>query len=264
MSPRDSLKQSLSPLRRAAGRFVVSPLEQRVADLEANVFEIQLTNAILYKAAAFIAADKLDGDYLEFGVFTGGSFMTAFRSIEEAFKRASTPNKWNTSEDCIERNALWEKMRFFAFDSFQGLPELSHIDSLSQDFVKGKFTCSEEEFLRTISSQGLPLDRVSTVAGWFSDTLLPIAREKHNIRKAAIVYIDSDLYESAKIVLNFITPLLVTGSVLIFDDWYNYRGDSSLGEQRACREWLEDNPDIQLLQYHREGPWKNSFIVKRQ
>ncbi len=264
MSLKASLKQSLYPLRRAAGRFQVSPLEERMASLEASVNDLQLGNSIIYKAAAFIAADKIEGDYLEFGVYTGGSFISAYRSIEEAYKRASTLNQWNTPIDCEERRALWEKMRFFGFDSFQGLPELSGIDTLSDDFVAGKFACSEEQFLRTIATQGVPLERVSTIAGWFFDTLHSQTRENLNVRKAAIVNIDSDLYESASLVLAFVTPLLVTGSVLIFDDWYNYRGDAKLGEQRACREWLDNNPEISLLQYHREGPWKNSFIVNRQ
>lgn len=254
----------LVPLRRFLGRIPLSSLEQRVAALEAYVHDLQITNSIIYKAAAFMAADKIEGDYLEFGVYTGGSFISAYRSIEDAFKRATTPNQWNTSNDCIERTTLWGKMRFFGFDSFQGLPELSGIDALSNDFVAGKFTCSEEKFLRNIGTQGVPLNRVSTIAGWFSETLLLSTREKFAIRRAAIVNIDCDLYESAKLVLDFITPLLVTGSILIFDDWYNYRGDMNLGEQRACREWIENNPDISLLQYQREGPWKNSFIVNRQ
>ena len=154
-------------------------------------------------------------------------------------------------------------MRFFAFDSFQGLPPLSPIDAVSQDFIEGKFACTEADFLKNISLQGVPPNRVTTIPGWFADSLGPTTREKYGIRKAAIVNIDSDLYESARTVLDFITPLLASGSVIIFDDWYNFRGDPDLGEQRACREWLQSNPDIRLSQYHREGPWKNSFIVNR-
>ena len=110
----------------------------------------------------------------------------------------------------------------------------------------------------------MPLDRVTIIPGWFRDTLNHETIDKYQIRQAAIVHVDADLYESAKVVLAFVTPLLVDGSVIIFDDWYNYRGNPSLGEQRACREWLESNPDWILTQFHKEGAHRNSFITSRR
>jgi hypothetical protein len=263
MTSNKILKQLLHPLRNVLGRFAISPWEERVAALEAKVYELQLNNTIVYKAASFIAADKIEGDYLEFGVFRGGSFVTAYISLLEAFNRASTPGIWNTEQDCVERSALWNRMRFFAFDSFEGLPTPSGVDAQSRDFVEGKFSCTEDEFKKIISARGVPLDKVTTVPGWFNESLNRDTLEKHNIRKAAVVYVDCDLYESAKSVLDFITPLLVDGSIIIFDDWYNFNGDPDLGEQKAYGEWLKMHPDIKLTQYHKEGPWKNSFIVHK-
>lgn len=175
---------------------------------------------------------------------------------------ASTPGTWNTERDCAERRALWEKMRFIAFDSFQGLPAPTGLDSSSRDFVEQKYACSEDEFKKNISSHGVPLNRVITIPGWFKETLSSDIR-RYGIKRAAIVHIDCDLYESAKAVLNVIEPIVVDGTIIIFDDWYNFRGNPGFGEQRACREWLELHQGIRLTQYQKEGPWRNSFIVHR-
>jgi len=247
---KEMLVKLFYPIRTIMGRFVITPSRMK--------------NSLIYKVAAFMAADKIEGDYLEFGVYTGGSFIAAYKAIQEVFKNACKPNIWNTEQDRIEKRELWERMRFFAFDSFQGLPKPSGVDTVSRDFVEGKFSCSQDDFKRNVERQGVPLNRTVIVPGWFRDTLNDDTIERFNMKSAAIIYIDSDLYESAKMVLNFITPLLVDGTVIIFDDWYNFKGNPNLGEQRACREWLESNPDWILTQYQKEGPWKNSFIVNKK
>lgn len=58
--------------------------------------------------------------------------------------------------------------------------------------------------------------------------------------------------------------LLTDGTIIIFDDWYCFRGNPKFGEQRACRQWLGENEELQLSEYRKEGPWRNSFIVNRR
>jgi len=243
------------PARLAAGRFAIN------SDLLARLDDNQLRNTVLYKAARLIAAEKIGGDYLEFGVFSGGNFASAFSTIQKAFQHAATHNEWNTEQDCRQRQRIWDGMRFFAFDSFQGLPALGSVDAISPDFATGKYACSENQFRRNIFSSGVSLEKAITIPGWFAQSLTPDVVKTYRLKTAAIVYIDCDLYESTRPVLEFIAPLLVDGSVLVFDDWYNYKGNPTLGEQRACREWLQQHPELELIEYQKEGPWKNSFIV---
>ena len=68
-----------------------------------------------------------------------------------------------------------------------------------------------------------------------------------------MLHIDVDLYSSTKELLKFAQPLLVNGSVILFDDWYCFKPDTkhSYGEQKAVQEFLEINKNIKLL------PWKN-------
>ncbi len=245
------VKGALRPLRESLGRFALPPSGVN-------------KSSIAYCAGALIAAEKIEGDYLEFGVFRGDSFLSAYRAIELAFHDASTLGDWNLEKDCEERRQLWSQMRFFAFDSFEGLPSLTGADRQTRNFVPGKYRCSQDGFTANLRKGGLPLERVMVVPGWFDEVLHQRTIDRFQLNKAAIVHIDCDLYESARAVLEFLTPLLSDGAVVIFDDWYCFKANPDLGEQRACREWCEANPELHLTEYHKEGPWKNSFIVNRR
>ena len=45
-------------------------------------------------------------------------------------------------------------MRFFAFDSFEGLPELSGVDQDTKDFAKGQYSFDEESFCLKVQEEG--------------------------------------------------------------------------------------------------------------
>jgi len=74
-------------------------------------------------------------------------------------------------------------------------------------------------------------------------------KRRLSLKRASLVLIDCDLYESTVPVLAFITDLLDQGTIIIFDDWYRYKGHLDKGEQRACREWLDKNPQLELSRY---------------
>ena len=152
-------------------------------------------------------------------------------------------------------------MRFFAFDSFEGLPALRGIDVESRDFVEGQYAYGSDEFRSSIASRGVDLTKIITVPGWFDQTCNSATISKFEMRRASIIHIDCDLYESTTTVLDFIRPLITDGTVLIFDDWFCFRGNPNLGEQRAFREWAESLPDWTFVEYQKEGPWRNSFIA---
>jgi hypothetical protein len=205
-------------------------------------------------AASFLAWNQIDGDYLEFGVYRGSSFAEAYRAI------------WSVRDvvrDFIDNEEVDEwygrRPKFVAFDSFAGLP--GGDTDRHEDYGEGAYSCSEAEFLRNIKNRGVNLNDVLTLPGFYNETLTPEAKQRLNIRRASLVLIDCDLYESTVSVLNFLTDLLQQGTIIIFDDWYRYKGRPDKGEQRACREWLENNPHIELVQYWQQGPQAVSFLV---
>ena len=83
------------------------------------------------------------------------------------------------------------------------------------------------------------------------------------IKKAALIWVDCDLYESTVPVLNFITDYVQDGTIIVFDDWFSFKGNLNMGEQRAFREWLKKNPSIRATEFHRFATG-NSFILHRK
>ncbi|HEX5483538.1 MAG TPA: TylF/MycF/NovP-related O-methyltransferase [Terriglobia bacterium] len=159
---------------------------------------------------------------------------------------------------------IWNKMRFFAFDSFCGLPDPRGVDRSSADFAEGQYSVTLQDFVNNLKHGKVDLSKVAAIPGWFEDTCKPKTIENHRIRSASIVHIDCDLYESARVVLKFVEPLLLDGTILIFDDWYCFRGNPDLGEQRAFKEWAAGKPDWVFTQYQKEGPARNSFIANHR
>jgi O-methyltransferase len=147
-----------------------------------------------------------------------------------------------------------------AFDSFSGLPKIGNIDKKGP-FKKGDYLCSEEKFIETLKDQDLDSERVLIVKGFYKDTLNEEVQEKYGLQSARIIHIDCDLYESAKVVLDFVTPAIQEGTIIIFDDWFQFHGNPDLGEARAFREWLDKNQQFNAVEFMRRLPWSNSFIL---
>ena len=127
--------------------------------------------------------------------------------------------------DSINQMAkLYPTLQFYAFDSFEGLPE-----GWTPGARKGAFT-----------TQGnLPHVRknVSIVPGFYDVTLKPFL-ERHVDTKVSFIHIDCDLYSSTKTVLESFYPRLVIGTVIVFDEFYNYPGWVE-GEFKAWIEFCE-------------------------
>lgn len=197
----------------------------------------------LKKIMNFVHKCKIPGDYLEFGVFKGSTFAEAYK---------------------IAKAKKLNDMRFFAFDSFEGLPESGGIDRDFGQFEKGEYNATLQQFTSHIKKQlgDQPKDLI-VVPGWFEKTLTPEIKRKFEMKSAAIVWIDCDLYESTIPVLDFVTDLLVDGTIIVFDDWFFFKGNPNRGEQKAFREWLAKHPEIKASEYHKYFWHGNSFIVHK-
>jgi len=256
------IRRLLLPLRRAAWRFVLCP--DTLITIRREIYTESLRDdSIVYKAAKILGAEKVEGDYLEFGVLGGKSLIRAYRIMKDVFKEHQEVHYGRSEADAAQIGVIWEKMRFFAFDSFEGLPPLDRVDSQGSDFAQGKYASSEALFRENLVRAGVPPEKVVTIPGWFEKTCTQETVRKHGIRKAAIVNIDCDLYSSTRTALDFVGPLLVDGSIIIFDDWYCFRGNPGLGEQRAFNEWKTTMKGWTFTEFQKEGPWRISFIASR-
>lgn len=258
---RYSVKRILSPVRRMSRRFLGLPSmdEQQFSSLR----------GCIYSAAQFAARNYVAGDYLEFGVWQGDSFTKAYHAItrlrpKDRLATTRHPTHQSTTGKATREYDTWRGTRpkFYAFDSFEGLPKSTE-QEIAEEWVEGAYQCSEDRFLKNLASEGVNLADVVTVRGYYDRTLTQETKQRLGLRKASIVHIDCDLYESTIVVLNFITDLIGQGTVLVFDDWFYNQGRSDMGEQRACREWLRNNPQIELIDYKRDIQ-SISFIVNLQ
>ncbi len=218
--------------------------------------EIRNELDIFYNAAYY--TDSFDGDYFEFGVYRGKSFINAYYAFQNA---RNDFHKSRKDLNLKQRDKIINS-RFFAFDSFQGLPQINDIDHKGP-FTQGQFKATKDEFIENCKKFSINMDKVFIIEGYYDESLNESLYEKFKMDKLRVVHIDCDLYESTKTVLNFITPLIQNGTVIIFDDWFQFQGNPVKGEQKAFNEWVLEQ-DIYFSEFMKKTPWKNSFIVGKK
>jgi len=164
----------------------------------------------------------LYGYYFEFGCHEGRTMRLAWHHFQHLFD--------------------WD---YVAFDSFEGLPSIEGIDKLPI-WEKGKLATSEESFINIVTGGGMPRKKLRTVKGFFADSLTDDLAKELLPRKAAVIYVDCDLYKSTIPVLSFVRRFLQRGTVVVFDDWNCFHGDPERGERRAWCEFLAVNPELRF------------------
>ena len=153
----------------------------------------------------------LDGLWLEFGVWTGTSINLIAK---------------------IMRHLRLSKKPIYGFDSFEGLPEdWAHPETgeIQAEGKKGHFTMGG-------NFPAKESDNIVFVKGWFDETL-PNFVEQHP-GPVALLHIDSDLYSSAKTIFDNLADRIVPGTVIMFDEFYNYDGFEA-HEYKAFKEFVE-------------------------
>jgi hypothetical protein len=206
----------------------------------ARYYEKLHREEFMYKCTRFFFANMIQGDYLEFGCCGGMTFRLASKYAHF--------HKLN--------------MHLYAFDSFEGLPAPKGIDDHPQ-WEKGAMSIGIEKFKRILKSAGVKESEYTLIPGYYSDSLPHLLLDKLNLKIAALIYVDCDLYESTVTVLDFVLPLLQTGTIIAFDDFYCFNGDPDRGEQLAWREFLQRNPEIEPVSYLNFGWHGKSFIIKK-
>ena len=186
--------------------------------------------SMISRAAVLRTAVELSygipGHIMEFGVASGGSTRvirgTADR-MERYYGRAA-------------------RKRIFACDSFQGLPESY------EGLAVGHF-----------AGEPPKIRNVEFVQGYFEDSLTEeLAKD---VGTVALASLDADLFSSTKCVLNWLTPLLRSGSLLLFDEFI---GESE-AEKRAFEEWSAESgvKTIQIGYFLREPSGVGNSIDAR-
>ncbi|MFD5828208.1 class I SAM-dependent methyltransferase [Lentzea sp. NPDC060358] len=181
----------------------------RLAELTAN-FEHRERRDLLFAAERDAAADSA-GFALE-NMRTAPNFPDPHATLHHALSLLDTDGMvlefgvYTGTTLKIIANAAGGR-EVYGFDSFTGLPE-----DWRTGFEAGAFGVEQ-----------LPdVPGAELIAGWFDDTLPGFAAE--HTGPVAFLHVDCDLYSSTKTVLEHVGSRLRTGSVVLFDEYFNYQG----------------------------------------
>jgi O-methyltransferase len=174
------------------------PIGRPQSDIEPEFLELclgykrkTLTNVermyALYKAVEYVATQHVPGEFVECGVWRGGSAgMTEPTDLDIDVRGISARERWAASER--EDHNEW---------GYAPLEEVQH----------------------NICSTGFPMDRVHLIAGRVEDTIPGTVPEQ-----IAILRLDTDFYESTAHELRHLMPLLSPGGDFIVDDYGHWAG----------------------------------------
>lgn len=133
----------------------------------------------------------------------------------------------------------------YSFDSFEGLTEFHEKDNEAIS-SKGAYKGNLEELTDLIALNRLD-DNINIQKGYIENTL-PLLLEADPSLSFSLVYIDTDLYKSSKVILSTIHTRLMKGGLFVFDEW-NY--PAWPGETTAAREFLNEYSDkYEVLHIH--------------
>lgn len=175
------------------------------------------------------------------------------------YRSGAAPPKWpdfyRHVTSCVNIDGLWLDFgtgpglimnnldpyiphKIYGFDWFGGLPEdwiVSDTETLpigSFKLVKERATSIESfiDYLEKIHP------KLTVVCGLFADTL-PAFLQEHP-EPCAFAHVDCDLYSSTKTILDLLTDRIVSGTVILFDEFYGYKNYCQ-HEYRAFGELIE-------------------------
>lgn len=187
----------------------------------------------LRKAVEYIVNLKLAGDFVECGVWKGGSAMVMAYTLLELGD---------------------DSRKIFLYDTFEGMSSPSKEDyrvsdhaSASALMAKSKKKADDPENIwyfsplsevqNNLLSTGYPKDKLVFVKGKVEDTI-PGSMPS----QIALLRLDTDWYESTKHELTHLYPLLVNKGVLIIDDYGAWAG-----ARKATDEFFKANKKSSIL-----------------
>jgi hypothetical protein len=174
-------------------------------------------------AAEYLARCKIPGDIVECGVWKGGSSLAAALTLMRL---------GDTARD------------LYLYDTFEGMPPPGAADvaaftgERADKLLAGSSRKSDvrayaplEEAQETLARSGYPASQIKFIKGRVEETIPQTAPER-----IALLRLDTDWYESTRHELRQLYPRLVSGGVLIIDDygWWE-------GARRAVDEYIAEN-----------------------
>jgi predicted O-methyltransferase YrrM len=178
-------------------------------------------------------------DYIQLKMNNVDSVSSSFELLNKSLLKVDTNGlicEFGVFSGCsINHIAKQIKQVIYGFDSFEGLPE-----RWRDGFTIGHFKVAH---LPKVESN------VTLIKGWFDQTLPKFLQEY--IEPINFLHIDCDLYSSTKTIFELCVNRIHSGTVIVFDEYFNYNGWEN-GEYKAFQEFVRaNNIEYQYLGYNR-------------
>lgn len=217
-----------------------------------NLCKSDIRTTSFKKSIRFINYELVEGDIVEFGVYTGRSLAILSYENDMYYKNENSIN----SSKKINR-------KIYGFDSFEGLQDNDghsrwEINMFKKNHsVHPTIQINEDVTPENVKNffKEMNLKEPIIIKDYFKNLNLNM------INKIAICHIDCDLYESTRDSLELIKDKLVDGSILMFDDWFNNKANPNKSEQKAFNEFLDKNKYIKAIEYDVYATFCKSFII---
>lgn len=165
----------------------------------------------------------MPGDIAEFGVYQGGSLAAWAKNVK----------------------LMDLRKHVYGFDSFEGYPDVAPIDTQGPDPKKSKSVFRgglRETSYESVRAKidGLGVGNVVTLVKGF----YPESFKGYEHLRFCQVFIDCDLYEAHKAVLVYVYPRMVTGGIVMLEE---YDDERFPGAKKALDEFLRDKPEKMVV-----------------
>lgn len=181
--------------------------------------------AALIETVRYVVANRIEGDFVECGVWRGGSSMAVAMMLKEL---------GDTSRE------------LYLYDTYEGMSAPSEADvdvygkSADKKFEERRLGEDSSEWCRSpieevtgnLAGTGYPPEKVHLIKGKVEDTI-PATMPRGPL---AILRLDTDWYESTVHEMLHLYPRLVEKGVMILDDYGHWEG-----VRRAVDEYFEEH-----------------------
>ncbi|HEV7346839.1 TylF/MycF/NovP-related O-methyltransferase [Telluribacter sp.] len=207
-------------------RYVdIEPSEKTILE-QVQPFTMTSTERLitLIRAVEYIVDQKIEGDFVECGVWKGGSAMAIVLHLLSKGVTDRQIYLYDTFEGMSEPTDLDK--------SFDGQPALTLLQNSSKEESNSVWCYSTlDEVKQNLATTAYPDDRIRFIKGKVEETI-----PKQGIpEKIALLRLDTDWYESTRHELEHLFPRLQSGGILIIDDYGHWEGC-----RRAVDEYIRE------------------------
>jgi O-methyltransferase len=182
--------------------------------------------ASLCNAVNYLVTNNIQGDFVECGVWRGGSTMAAVDTLIKAGDKSREIYLYDTYEGMSEPT---EHDKVFTGTGADELMNSSDRDDPTSVWCYSAL----EEVQNNVGSLKYPSEKLHFVKGKVEDSIPATIPSK-----IALLRLDTDWYESTAHELKYLYPLLVPGGVIIIDDYGHWEGARKAVDEYIAAEKL--------------------------